>query len=104
MLTKYLSKFLTAVLYPFTQLRKDIGALMTAVADIETKIRQLNETIVAETEQQRAAIQNLRDEIANGADAASLTRIADELDASIARVKGIVPDAPAEEPEPAATT
>jgi len=78
--------------------------IMATVADVEAKIDQLNEVITAETAQQRAAIQNLKDEIANGADPASLTRIADELDASIARVQGIVPDAPEPAPEPEPTT
>lgn len=65
---------------------------MQAVERLEGLVTELNERITTEAEQQKAAIQNLRDEINNGADAASLNRIADELEASIDRVASIVPD------------
>jgi hypothetical protein len=66
---------------------------MQAVERLEGLVTKLNETITTEAEQQKAAIQDLRDAINNGADAVSLNRIADDLEASIDRVAAIVPNA-----------
>ena len=97
-------RFIDAVLYPFTQLRKDIQQIMTTADILNEKLDTLNAAITEETAQQKAVVDQLRAH-ANDKEDPALLALVEKLDASIARVRGIVPDVPAAEPpaEPVTT-
>jgi uncharacterized protein YoxC len=69
--------------------------LMDQLDRIETLISDLNAAVTAETAQQKTLVDQLRalaDDRHGSTDPNRLTKIADDLEASIARVKAIVPD------------
>jgi hypothetical protein len=82
---------LTAVVVAFATRKK----IMDPIERLQNLVTTLNETIIAESAQQIDAIKNLREAINNDGHVDELNRIADELEASIGRVKSIVPDAAA---------
>jgi TolA-binding protein len=90
------AEFIATIGFPFFRLKGATHRMEQQLDRIEKLITDLNDAVTAETAQQKALVDELRalaDDRHGAGDPARLSSIADALEASIARVKAIVPDA-----------